>query len=171
MHTDKDSHYWALRQENDQFIKQQQWQPALSQAAVERKRLGTEAEEKVTEYLRALGYQVNPTPDNCEFDLWVAGSAGRAIRVEVKISLYHGRRYQANIHHDQADLVVFIARNGQDWPYVIPMTEIGQRHNIAIWSKCPGDYKGQWKDFLNAWDHLHQAITEAQPQSYQLSYL
>lgn len=171
MHADKDSLYWEQRQENDRFIKSQGWQPARTEEQRRREALAAEAEEQVAELLRQMGYRVNPTTRNCAFDLWVADEADRAIKVEVKISLYNGRRYQANIRHGKADLVVFIARNGSDWPYIIPMNEIGQRHNIAIWSKCPGDYKGQWQAYLNAWDHLHQAVSEAEPQSYQLSYL
>jgi hypothetical protein len=138
-------------------------------------RLGRQAETAVTTRLQAMGYQVHPTTHKCPFDLWVADGQGRAIRVEVKISLYHsagrhGSRFQARIHN-QADILIFIARNGTDWIYVIPMAAISSRKNIAIWSACPGDYTGQWAPYLNAWPQLIQAIQTAPARPYQPTLL
>lgn len=133
--------------------------------------LGAEGESVIVEMIRQRGLQVNLTTKQCPFDLWVADSQGRAARVEVKTSLYHRGRYQANIRqHTAVDLLIFLAKNGAWWPYLIPIAAIGSHHNIAIWSACPGDYKGQWSSYLNAWQHLEQAIT-ARPQNWQLSLL
>lgn len=135
--------------------------------------LAREAEQAVAAQLRAWGYLVHLTTHKCPFDLWVANEAGRAARVEVKISLYNQNqaaragRFQASIHND-ADLVVFIARNGKDWPFVIPMPVIAPRRNIALWSECPADYTGQWAPYLEAWDHLHQAVEQGQARAWQL---
>jgi hypothetical protein len=177
---DKDELYWQLRQENDQFLERQRWWwkhmangILKSQAQRERQRLAREAEQLISGRLALMGYQVNPTTHKCPFDLWVADDQGRAVRVEVKISLYSqaSGRYQANIRHDQAELLVFIARNGRDWVYVIPMGDVTPRHHIAIWSYCPGDYTGRWAAYLEAWEYLRQALEQANPQSYQLPLL
>jgi len=137
--------YWQMRQENERFLRRQQWRVQYGngtlQSQGELQRLAREAEQIVAERVETMGYQATLTTHKCPFDLWVCNHTGRAVRVEVKLSRYHphkrGGRYQANIRHDQADLLVFIARNGQDWPFVIPMADIAPRRNIAIWASCP----------------------------------
>lgn len=186
--TDKDALYWTLRRENDEFLKRQHWWwvhwlrgDLASQRQVALKKLSDEAEESMRDHIRAqFGYRVNLTTHKCPFDLWVEDSAGRAARIEVKISLIgenkNRSRYQAHIHNSPADvdLVLFIARStdqtvsGRDWTYVIPIAEIGRRRNISLWSACPGDYRGQWARYLDAWEHLHQAIANSQARLWQL---
>jgi hypothetical protein len=180
-----DALYWTLRQENDEFLKRQKWWwrhfiAGTLKSIRQRKAmaLAAEAEASVAAMIRERGYDVALTTHNCPFDLWVQGDQERAARVEVKISLYalckdrnKGGRFQARIHqHKAADLVVFIARNGQDWPFVIPMPDIGSRHNLAIWSPCPADYRGQWAAYLNAWKHLDDAVANTQRRVWQLSF-
>jgi len=146
--------------------------------------LAHQGEVAAAELIRqlGLGLQVCPTTHNCPFDLWVSNAQGQAARVEVKTSLWwhnpkskiqnpkSNGRYQANLRqHRDVDLVIFMAKNGTWWPYIIPIQAIGKRRNIAIWSECPGDYKGQWRIYLEAWQHLEQIITNSQPRSWQLS--
>lgn len=170
MNQDKDSLYWGLRQENDAFIKAQRHK-------TEEIALYLEAEHLASETLRSMGYQVNPTPHKHPFDLWVSDPAGRVARVEVKISTYghhkRGGRYQANVrhHYPEADILIFYARNGSDWPFIIPLADIAPRRNVTIWSHCPGDHHGQWAQYLAAWQHLHRAIEQARPLPCQLSLL
>jgi hypothetical protein len=178
-----DTLYWTLRQENDEFIKRQRWWwrhlLAGTLKSIRQRQLfalATEAEQAVAAMIRARGYRVYLTTHKCPFDLWVVDGAGRAARVEVKISLYRrchdprkGGRFQANIRqHLDADLVVFVARNGQDWPFVIPMPEIRGRGNIAIWSRCPADSGGWLKGYLNAWEHLDHAVANTQRRVWQI---
>ncbi len=177
--------YWQLRQENEEFPRYQYWRrhgqngTLKNNRQLETQRLSREAEQIVDELVRKMGYRTNPTPHKCPFDLWVQDEVGRAVRLEVKISQYHrakkgrsGGRYQADVrHHDQADLLVFIARNSQDWPFVIPMADIAPRRNIALWSYHPEDYTGQWASYLQAWEYLHQAIKVAEPRSWQTPLL
>jgi len=177
----RDPLYWQMRRENDAFLLRQYWywrhwaNGALLGHRRRSQELARDAERIVARLIRQMGYQVHPTTHKCPFDLWVSDAHGRAIRVEVKISLYNnspaGGRYQANIrqHHD-ADLLVFIARNGRDWPFIIPMADITPRRNIAIWSYCPGDYTGRWAGYLNAWPLLDQIMAGSQPADYQLSF-
>jgi hypothetical protein len=163
------------QQRRDQFIAR----VIVDERRRQQTRLAREAEQSVAKRLQALGYQVHATPHKCPFDLWVNDGRGAA-RVEVKLGLYHpsthGGRFQAHIHNE-ADLVIFIARNpstslgmyGRDWPFVIPMPDIRPRRNIAIWSECPADYSGQWAAYLEAWQHLHQAVEQGQARAWQLS--
>ena len=178
--SDKDDPlYWQMRQENDEFLRRQYWWRNWQNGTLknshqlEAQRLSREAEQIVDRLVRQMGYHTQTTTHKCPFDLWVQDDTGRAVRIEVKISRFHalkkgGGRYQCDVrHHDQADLLVFLARNGQDWPFVIPMTHIVPRRNIAIWSYHPEDYSGQWSPYLKAWEHLHQAIKAAPEYSWQ----
>ncbi|MCB0191924.1 MAG: hypothetical protein KDJ65_08270 [Anaerolineae bacterium] len=176
--------YWQMRQETDEFLRRQRWWWAHYQNStlknkrqIESQQLSHQAEQVVDALIRQMGYRTQTTTHKCPFDLWVQDEAGRAVKVEVKISRFHrlkkgGGRYQCDVrHHDQADLLVFIARNGQDWPFVIPMNHIEPRRNIAIWSFHPEAYGGQWARYLEAWEHLHQAIEAAAERPWQLRLL
>jgi hypothetical protein len=164
-----------LHQEHNQFLRSQQFRRyyTAEEARAKQVELARKAEQLVARQVQSLGYQVNLTTHKCPFDLWVADYTGRTIQVEVKLSLYHqhkrGGRYQANVRHDQADLLVFIARNGRDWSFVIPMADISPRNNITIWSFCPGEHSGQWAKYLEAWDYLHLTIEQTQPRLWQPS--
>lgn len=46
-------------------------------------------------------------------------------------------------------------------PFFIPMADIGQRRNIAIWSEDPVEYSVQWAPYRNNWTVLAQALAEA----------
>jgi hypothetical protein len=132
--------------------------------------LAAEAELLVAQYIRGLGYHTCPTMANAPFDLWAWDDQGHAARIEVKISLYSAwrtsGRYQAAIRNHEHDLVIFIARNGIDWPFVVPAAAV-PRTNLTIWTKCPADSK-PWRPYLEAWDHLHQTIASQKPQGWQL---
>lgn len=127
--------------------------------------LSRQAKRLALGWVQALGYRASLTAHQTPFDMWVQ-DGDRAIRVKVGISLYKSNRasgrYQYDVrHHDQIDLLIFIARNGRDWPFIIPMTAIAPRRNIAIWSACPEDYNGQWAPYLNDWEQLTRAIAQA----------
>ena len=163
-------HHYQKQQRADSFI--------LGLAAKKQKQattlaLANDAERLVATVARQMGYSARLTPHSHPYDIEVFDSAGRVVRVEVKISTIQpngtGYRYQARIHHHQADVVVFIARNGSDWPYVIPMAAIKPRLNIAISSKCPGNYSGQWARYLEAWRYLRRAVENAVPRPVQLN--
>lgn len=171
-------HHWFMRHFLAGSLK--------SQLERERLRQSRQAEEKVAGLIRdTFSYRVYPTTPNCPFDLWVADDQDRAARIEVKLSTYHkispsptgrggrgvraGGRFQADIRRNQSadvDLIVWIARtcpepsrrDGRDWHYIIPVADLRGRRNIAIWSECPGHYRGQWSHYLEAWDYLHQVV-------------
>jgi hypothetical protein len=183
--SDKDALYWLLRRENDEFLRRRQWWArhfAAGTLVSQRRRaanlLSQEGEAKAIELIGRQGYEAYPTTHKCAFDIWVQDAHGQAARVEVKTSLYKictdprkGGRFEANIRqHKDTDVLIFLAKNGSWWPYIIPISAIGQRQNIAIWSACPADYKGQWAIYLNAWQHLEQAIRNTQPRVWQLGF-
>lgn len=184
MIAEHDLQYWEQRFENDAFLKSINWWQRhflagslKSQLERERLRQSRQAEEKVADLIRdEFGYRVYPTTTNCPFDLWVADDQDRAARIEVKLSTAHenrGRiRFQADIRRSQSadvDLIVWLCRNGQDWHYVIPVADLRGRRNIAIWSECPGHYRGQWAHYLEAWDYLHQVVENTFRRVWQFS--
>lgn len=181
MDADKDALYWGIVNDFNDCQRRAYWYwhhrrngTLRSQKQRQAQLLGRQAEIETARFLRQQGYQVNFTDHKAPFDLTVADGAGRAANVEVKISLFDQgqRRYQAYISQDElfwADVLVFIARNGRDWPYVIPIERIRPRNHIAIWSPCPADYRGQWSPYCQAWRYLEQAIARAQPRTWQLS--
>lgn len=135
--------------------------------------LAREAEQWVSRFIEQLGYRAAPTVANAPFDLWAWDDNGGAARIEVKISLYHPYqnygRYQAAIRNHEHDVVVFIARNGRDWPFVIPAPLVPAK-SLTIWSKCPADSK-PYRPYLAAWDVLHHAIAISRPIGWQLPLL
>ncbi len=143
-----DPQYWQMRQKNDEFLRRQYWWARhhlngtfKSQRQRELQALAEEAEWLVKKLAEKMGYLSNLTTYKCPFDLQIWDDAGRTIRVEVKISRWNekSRRFQANIRHDKADLLVFIARNGQDWHFVIPMKR------ITPWT-VPQESEHIWKE-------------------------
>lgn len=183
MSPDKDLLYWEQRLDNDAWLIKHHFfmrhflaGTLKSQLERERLRQSRQAEEQVADLIRdEFGYRVYPTTANCPFDLWVADSQDRAARIEVKLSTYHdspkGGRFQADIRHQSADvdLIIWIARNRRDWHYVIPAPDLRGRRNIAIWSECPGHYRGQWGHYLEAWDYLHQVVTNTFKRTWQFA--
>lgn len=123
-------------------------------------RLSYRVEARVLNKIRAMGYDVAETTKNAPFDAFVGGC-----RVEIKASnwgkLNRGGRYQANIRHCEADVLILVAINGQDHHFVIPMAEIGKRHNISVTSYNVMAYGGIWSPYLEAWDVLQQAVQVA----------
>jgi hypothetical protein len=175
---DKDVLYWQLRQEQEDFLQRQHWWwyhfiNGTLKSHNSAFQLAQEAEWLVAKQMASFGYYVYPTTHKTPFDLWVENDAGHAIKAEVKISRYNqhkrGGRYQCNVRHHQADILVFICRNDRDWPFVIPLDEVYPRMNITIWAAHPDQSRGQWAPYLQAWHHLHQAVSQAPSRPRQLT--
>lgn len=143
-----------LHQENLQFLQRQRF---IKPDIYHNKALEYRAIDKVTKLVHEFGYRVNRTVNNAPFDLWIEGA-----RVEVKASNYkeckRGGRYQAAIRNHECDLVIFDCINGTDHLLFIPSLAIGGRRNISIWSYDPAESTGQWRQFLEEVEFLHQAI-------------
>lgn len=135
-------------------------------------RLAEKARNVAADLIRQQGYRVSHGTSG---NLWVTDGQ-RVTRIEAKLA-QHGQdrmgrdRYQAAIYKHAADVLIFVARNEHgDYPFIIPMSEVVPRRNISIWSRDPEDYSGQWAEYLNAWDHLHQAMqTAVSRDDWQLS--
>ncbi len=114
------------------------------------------AQDRIIRHLEHLGYQVHKTTHNAPFDAWIGGC-----RVEIKASHWQeaARRYQANVRHHQADVIIFDAVNGRDHYFVIPMAVVTPRKSIEVYSYNVAAYKGQWAEYLEAWEVLTRAVT------------
>lgn len=113
---------------------------------------------------------VNLTVHSAPFDLWVGGC-----RVELKAANWTANqgkagRYQGTIRNRQADVLLFVAVNGQYHYFVIPMSAVGRRRQIAISSYRVSDYQGQWAAYLEAWEVLAQAVASAPARPLQTSF-
>lgn len=140
---------------------------------LERQALAEEGECLAKQWIRDLGYTVyRRNSPNDPYDLRVEGFDAQ-IWVEVKISQCYkgpkGHRFQADVRQYKADVLIFIARNGKDWPFIIPMNQIRPRRNVAIWSAQPKQYKGQWAPYLGAWDILVHTLEKARIRDAQLA--
>lgn len=131
-------------------------------------RLARIAQERIIRKIEQMGFIVHQTTPNAPWDLWVGGC-----RVEAKASNWQqkAQRYQANVRHHQADVVIFDAINGTDHYFIIPMQEIQPRKSIEVYSYDVLDYSGQWAEYLEQWDVLIQAIEATTDQPQQLSFL
>ncbi len=127
-----------------------------------------ETKQQAAVLIRAQGYRVMLGQPRRAY-LWFTDNE-RVACVEVRRSTnrpgshrHQYNRYQVPIKgHGQAHLLLMLtqAPNGLFYPFLIPMTEIGQRQNIAIWSESPADYGGQWAPYLNDWSQLTRALTD-----------
>lgn len=122
------------------------------------------SEARLIASLRAKGYDVLRMHIHHTFDLWVNG-----LRVEVKASTWQsGRRYQAHIRNHEADLVVFMAVNGEDHHFFIPMHVIKPRKTIEVGVYNVKHYTGIWARYFERWDVLRQAVYAAPARPKQL---
>lgn len=155
-----------LRQQQRQAEMIARFMPKSPRRCVEFERSVT---ERVIPRLAEFG-QVNLTTHSAPFDLFVGGC-----RVELKAANWvknnRGRgRYAASVRNRQADILLFVAVNGRDHYFVIPMTEITVS-GIAITSYDVNTYRGQWADYLEAWDVLASAVASVPPLPVQTSFL
>ncbi len=157
-----------LHQENLQFLKAQQY--GGSGPVRHRRHHAAEwlAVRQVERELRRRGLHVARTVANAPFDAWVGdGPAGPAFRLEIKGATWTDR-YQAGIRNHEADLLIMDCINGDHHLFIIPMSAIRPRRNVAIWSEKPAAYGGIWSGYLEAWQHLEQALAAARPRARQL---
>jgi hypothetical protein len=48
--------------------------------------------------------------------------------------------------------------NGSHHFFIIPMAIIIPHKNIAVWNHDPTKYAGQWLPYLEAWEHITEAV-------------
>lgn len=119
-----------------------------------RRLLAERAVRHVVEMLRDLGIQAQEQGHNDNFDLLTDSG----LRVEVKAATWRGGRFQANLRSNLADVVVLACRISQRrWGcFVIPFGSIRSR-NIAVWSRDPARYAGQWRPHLEDWSLIQRS--------------
>lgn len=132
-----------------------------------RYKLARIAQQRIIKHLERMGYEVHETTHNAPFDCWVGGC-----RVEIKASNWQEKanRYQGNIRHHKADILLFDAINGADHFFIIPMAEVKPRKTLEIYSYNVNNYQGQWSDYLESWVILDKAVADALPATIQLGF-
>ena len=127
------------------------------------------AKIKAAAMIRAQGYRVNlgKQGHNC---LWVTDGA-RVACVEVRRAKFTARRarHQVSVKTTQpVDLLILMLRDpasgGHNYPFILPLSALGERYNVSIWAANPADYRGQWATYLQAWEHLHHVVSQAPPR-------
>lgn len=159
-----------LHQENLQFLKtlpyRYNWaEISQAQAGSNNNPFAHLFERLLAESLRRQGYQVELTPNNHPFDLWL-GRGRQTIRVEIKAANpYYTQairtwRYQAAIRNRQTDLLIFVCLFDFDQVhhFIIPKAALGRHRNITITSRDPRDYRGQWAPYLDAWQFIDETL-------------
>jgi hypothetical protein len=134
-----------------------------------RKELAGMAEHAALTLLQAMGYRVTRCGYNAAFDLWVEGA-----RVEVKAATWSGGRYQAQIRNHDADLLLFCCQTPDgslEW-FVIPAWAYAGVSNIAVWTRKPAAYGGQWCEYYRAWWFVDATVSQLpEHRGWQLSFL
>ncbi len=121
-----------------------------------RRRLAREAEDAVADRLKAKGFFVTRAAPNAHFDLLANG-----LRIEVKASTWSGRRYQANLRDNDADLLVFVCKNGRLHFFVMPFDQVKGLTVIKVTREEPADYLGRWSSYLEAWPIVDDLIAKS----------
>jgi hypothetical protein len=129
-----------------------------------------QAKIKAATMIRAQGYRVNLGKQGYSC-LWVTDGT-RVACVEVRRAKFtaHKARHQASVKTTQpVDLLILMLRDpataGHDYPFILPLSAIGERYNVSIWEANPANYCGQWAKYLQAWEHLHQVVSQATPRA------
>jgi len=119
-----------------------------------RRVMARQIEQLVRERLKLRGYSVTGTPHQAKYDLLVEG-----VRVEVKAATWNGECYQANLHSNRADVLVWGCLDGALHWFVIPFAEMRGRKKIEISRHDPRDTIGQWLRFYEAWEIIDEFVS------------
>jgi hypothetical protein len=120
------------------------------------------SENRAIVALNALDLDVHLNGQNGHVDLIVNGR----LRVEVKGAFFTSHktrtgRYQFNTRN-YPDVYVLHCLGDVPTSFVIPQRAIGDRRNVAIWSRDPRDYKGRWAKYRNAWHVVLEELERCQ---------
>jgi hypothetical protein len=136
-----------------------------------RRRLANAVELEVWAKLEARGLMVGRRARHKEhFDLLAQG-----VRIEVKAAVWGGEKYLANMHDNQADVVVMACLDtcelGLVTPrfFVIPFEAVGQR-TIMIRPRDPMCHVGRWTRYFEAWELVDELVAAGR-NAWQLPML
>lgn len=119
----------------------------------ERRRFAREVEALIANRLRSAGYCVARAGANAHYDLLVNG-----LRVEVKAAALSGKRYQAALRSNDADVLIMCCRNGCDHFFVMPFDQVRGLTHLKIGAIDPVEYFGRYREFFEAWPVLDAMI-------------
>lgn len=135
------------------YDKAQRFTAPCARALDPRRILSRRIERHVRERIQAAGLICTSTSHKARYDLLVQG-----IRVEVKASRWDGARYEANLHGNAADLLIFGCLDGDLHFFVIPFDQVAGKTVIKITSHDPRDYVGQFMAYYEAWNLLDDQV-------------
>lgn len=112
-----------------------------------------------------LGVKAIPQTYKSPYDFLVGN-----VTVEIKGTRWQkkAQRYQADVRHHIADIVLLDAVNGSDHWFIIPMADIAPRRKIEVYSYNVERYRGQWCGYLEAWFLLVEMVIKTPPRAAQL---
>ena len=126
-----------------------------------RRRLANAVEAEVRAKLETRGLVVGRRARHKEhFDLLAQG-----VRIEVKAAVWGGRQYLANMHDNQADIVVMacldMCEMGLVAPrfFVIPFDMVGGQRTITIKPRDPTGHVGRWMRYFEAWEIVDELVS------------
>lgn len=129
-----------------------------------RRRLARLAETQARERIEAMGLRAVKQAHSARFDLMVEG-----LRVEVKASRWDGKRYEANLRGNQADVLLFGCLDGKWSWFVIPFEVVDGLTVIKVTTHDPADYMGRYTPFYEAWDLVRERAAMVR-SPYQLDF-
>ncbi len=110
-------------------------------------------ERAVRDHIEGLGFAVAGTSHKQNYDLLVQG-----LRVEIKAAHWDGRRYQAQMRANQADVLILCCLDGQAHYFVIPFDQVRGKTVVEINRHDPRDITTRWLRYYEAWDILSDLI-------------
>jgi hypothetical protein len=120
----------------------------------ERRQFAREVEALIADRLRSAGHCVARTGHCAHYDLLCDG-----VRIEVKAAALSGKRYQAALRSNDADVLILCCRGPQaDRFFVMPFDQVKGLTHLKISQIDPVDYVGRYKAWLEAWPLIDEMI-------------
>lgn len=150
-------HAAAAQAQRDRFMGRAQasgHKPDAGHRPDARRKFAREVEALIADRLRQAGYIVSRT-GHCEhYDLLVNG-----LRIEVKAAALSGRRYQAALRSNDADVLILCCRGPEaDRFFVMPFDQVKGLTHLKISAIDPVEYLGRYREFFEAWPVLDEMI-------------
>lgn len=145
-------HRWAA-QDTQHFVYTMRAMTATRRKRDPRRVLADLMERRARARLEEGGLFVTGTRHKESFDLLAQG-----VRIEVKASTWDGKRYQCNLHDNEADVLVWGCLDGAVHWFVIPFGAVRGLRVLNITSHDPRDYMGKWMPFYERWKLIDELV-------------
>jgi hypothetical protein len=118
-----------------------------------RRTFAREVERAARERIEAMGLQVVQTRHTENYDLLTQG-----VRVEVKAAHWDGRRYQAQLRANQADVLVMCCVDGMTHWLVAPFDEVARGKRVVEIHDHDPIMSAYWFRFYEAWETIAEMV-------------